>query len=65
MNIIEAINRKVSELEALGLTYTDKVRRALSVAIAENPKRNPQIILQQQSTLMTIQFYAGDAKYVK
>ena len=65
MNIIEFINHKVTELVALGLTDESKVRRALSVALAENPNRNPETILQQQSTLMTINFYGGDTKYVR
>ncbi len=65
MNIIEAINHKVTELTALGLTDEPKVRRALTVAITQYPNRNPEVILQQQATLMTLQFHGGDIKYVK
>lgn len=65
MNIIDDINSKVTELEALGLTDSTKVRRALTIAIANNPNRNPNTILQQQYALMIIQFNGGDTKYVK
>lgn len=65
MNIIDEINQKVTELTALGLTDEARVRRALAVALATNPNRDPKTILQQQSTLMTMCFYGGDTKYVK
>ena len=63
MNIIEAINNKVTELTALGLTDTDKVRKALSTAITDCPNREPSIILQQQYTLMVAQFHGGSTEY--
>lgn len=65
MHIIDAINTKVSELVALGMTDEARVRRALTLAITQYPDRNPEVILQQQATLMTIQFHGGDTKYVK
>lgn len=65
MNIIEDINNKTQALVNLGLTDEDKVRRALTIALTENPNRNPSTILQQQYTLMLVQFHGGDTKYVK
>jgi hypothetical protein len=65
MNIIDDINNKVSQLVNLGLTDENKVRRALTIAITENPDRNPQAILQQQFVLMQMKFYGGDTRYVK
>lgn len=65
MNIIDAINNKVAELVALGLTDENKVRRALSIAVASNPSRNSHLILQHQAVLMEMEFYGGDTKYLK
>ena len=65
MNIIEDINDKASRLVELGLTDANKVRRALAIAVANNPRRNPHIILKQQYLLMELKFYGGDTKYVK
>lgn len=65
MNIIEDINNKVSQLVSLGLTDEAKVRRALTIALVQNPNRDPQTILQQQYTLMELKFHGGDTNYVK
>ena len=65
MNIIDDINNKVDRLVNLGLTDENKVRRALTTALIENPDRNPKAILQQQSALMAMKFYGGDTRYVK
>ena len=63
MNIIDDINLKVTELTALGLTNTTKVRRALTTAITDCPNRDPSIILQQQYTLMLAQYHSGNTEY--
>ena len=65
MNIIDSINHKVQELVNLGLTDEDKVRRALTTALTDNPNRNQQTILEQQCALMTLSFQCGDTTYVK
>lgn len=65
MNIIESINSKVMALVGIGLTDESKVRRALTMALMENPDRNPEAILHQQCALMEIKFYGGDTRYVK
>lgn len=65
MNIIELINHKTQALVSIGLTDENKVRRALTMALTENPDRNPQAILQQQYALMAMKFHGGDTRYVK
>jgi hypothetical protein len=65
VNIIDDINHKTQTLVDLGLTDESKVRRALTMALTENPNRNPQVILQQQYALMELKFYGGDTRYVK
>ena len=63
MNIIDDINNKVTELAALGLTDSTKVRRALASALDNNTNRNSTIILQQQYALMLTQFVSGSTEY--
>lgn len=52
MNIIDEINQKVTELTALGLTDTDKVRNALTMALTMYPNRHPRLILQQAAVAL-------------
>jgi hypothetical protein len=65
MNIINHINDKVTELVAIGLTNGPKVRRALTLAVAAYPNRNPITIVEQQSVLMLLKFHGGDTNYVR
>lgn len=62
MNIIEDINNKVQDLVAMGLYDEDKVRRALTTALTENPNRNPKTILEQQYALMVSKFHSTNMR---
>ena len=65
MNIIADINSRVDDLARLGLTDTDKVRKALSSAITDSPNRNPSTILQQAYIALLNNYYGGSTEYVR
>lgn len=63
--MIHPIDAKVKALAELGLTNTEKVRKALVNALVQNANRYPLYVLQEKYFELLNEFYNGNTEYRK
>lgn len=63
--MIHLIDAKVKALAELGLTNTEKVRKALVNALVQNANRYPPYVLQEKYFELLNDFYNGNTEYRK
>ena len=63
--MLHPIDAKVKLLAELGLTNTEKVRKALVDALVQNANRYPKFVLQEKFDELLNDFYNGNTEYRK